>query len=85
MTTAVHHFDIYIGETEHGTHLAATNESPYFCLEAESEEALIAKVEAALAFLSANRHRAVPGRAQTPLTSFLPKKVVSSADLASAA
>ena len=37
---------IYFAQTEQGTFLAATNESPHFCFEADTQEDLEAKVAA---------------------------------------
>ncbi|HEX9646534.1 MAG TPA: hypothetical protein VGB88_03490, partial [Alphaproteobacteria bacterium] len=46
---------IYIAKTERNTFLAATNESPYFCVEADSEEELLRLAAYALRFYRNNK------------------------------
>lgn len=74
---------IYIAVKEDGRYVAATNESPYFCLEAESEEALIEKVKAALVFYSSTLGQEVRSRTVVQsITQLVPSRVIESEDLA---
>ena len=73
---------IYVSTTPDGKFFAATNQSPYFCFEAESEEAVLEKAKNGLAFYVGARaeHRASPTTEQT-VTQFIPSRVVTSEDL----
>ena len=85
MTVAFGDISIYLAETEHGTFLAATNKSPYFCFEAETEGAIIALVTNALRFYHANINVRVTSTTQRPtVTRFLPQRIIDSRDLLSA-
>ena len=73
---------IYLATLSDGTHLAATNESPYLCFQAESEEAVKAKVKAALEFYDVKRdtQRASVTTEQN-ITQLLPTSVIASEEL----
>lgn len=78
-------FDVYFTETDEGTFVAATNVSPYFWLEADSETALLSKLEAALTFYL--NHEIALSRAPTPPTTyrdFRPRKRVNARELVAA-
>lgn len=49
---------ICLTRTERGTFLAATNESPYLCLEAATEDAVVTLARDALAFCE--QHKGTP-------------------------
>lgn len=70
---------IYITETQTGTVIAATNTSPYFRFEAESEDAVIEIVRKALIFFNENKHKPSVSRAQaSPVYPFHTTKVIDS-------
>jgi len=49
------HLLVYVSTTESGTFLAATNEPPYFCFEADTEEALKPLIGEAISLCLKNR------------------------------
>ena len=51
---------VYVGQLANGRHAAATNCSPYFYLEADSEKDLVAKVKSALSFYNEHTGLATP-------------------------
>ena len=73
---------VYLTQTASGSHLAATNSAPYFCLEAETEDAVIEKAKAALLFHSNNRY-APSKRVSTtvPVSSFATRRAISAGEL----
>lgn len=50
MTKAIEKGHFYVGELPDGRFVAASNSSPFFCFRGESEDAVFAKVDAALTF-----------------------------------
>ncbi|MDA1097469.1 MAG: hypothetical protein O2967_00675 [Proteobacteria bacterium] len=73
---------IYLTETTRGTFLAATNTSPYFCLEAETEAALKEKVRALILFYDASRTaRFVSPSFQINATQFIPTGTIEREEL----
>lgn len=79
-----HDLRVLIGTTESGRYIAASTVSPFFCFEAESEQAVIEKVRAALAFVKeahATAARPVSGSKTKSVTTLRPSKVFGAADL----
>ena len=74
---------IYIGATEDGRLIAATNTSPYLCLHADTEEKLISVLKDAYAFWLANRGQEVRSPTATiSVTTIVPTRVINSSELA---
>jgi hypothetical protein len=75
--------NIFIGRFGPKRWLAATNKAPYFCLEAESEKALYAKLKKLFIFIpKALEH--FQGEAATQPQSFETKKKISREELEAA-
>ena len=68
----------YVAELPNGTFVAASNRAPYFCFRDVSEEAVFAKVDAALTFYyGKDRHRpAMQPRPTTTVHNWVNKKAV---------
>ncbi len=78
-------FNAYITETEDGLHRIATNEAPYFCVEASSEAGAIDKVRALLSFYEANANAPSKRRSTlVPVGTFATKRKISAKDLVAA-
>lgn len=67
----------YVTQRERGSFLAATNESPFFCFEAETEAELFALVDRALKFYVANFQKPTPVVSRdVNVSEFLPTQVI---------
>lgn len=73
---------IFITQTERGF-LAATRESPFFCLEAKTEPELLDLVKDALKFFASRPITTVTSVTRTTaVTTFRPSRIVNSSELA---
>ena len=62
MTEAIKKGHFFVADLPDGKFVAASNCAPYFCFRADSEEAVLAKVEAALTFYFNGEHRPMQDR-----------------------
>ncbi|MEE9159949.1 MAG: hypothetical protein V3U60_16380 [Gammaproteobacteria bacterium] len=76
---------IYVTKTERGTFLAATKESPYFCLEADTEDVLKDKVRDLISFYDASQGvRFVSPSHEFVSTQFIPTAIIRRDELMAA-
>lgn len=76
---------IYLGRTGDGRHIAAAASSPYFCVTADSEEAVLKKISDVLRFYSAHaaESQAFTSKAVNQVvTELVPSRTVHWDDLA---
>lgn len=76
MTEAIKRGNFYVAELPDGKFVAASNCSPYFCFRADSEETLLAKVEAALTFYFGREHRQMQQRPAARIHSWANRRAV---------
>lgn len=71
---------LFLTQTERGTWLAATNESPYLCVEADTEQDAVRIADEAIAFRNTHASVPTPARPAIPITAFRAAKSVRSGE-----
>jgi predicted RNase H-like HicB family nuclease len=76
VTEAIAQGHFYVADLPDGKVVAASNHAPYFCFRAETEEAVLAKVDAALVFYFSGEHRQMAQRPAARVHSWANRRAV---------
>lgn len=67
----------FVGPTDGGKWVAATQQSPYCLLEGDTEQEVVEKAKRAIAFYNAEPRAPLKAREPKELSTFYPKRVVT--------
>ena len=76
MTEAIKQGHFYVADLPDGRVVAASNCSPFFCFRADSEEAALAKVAAAVEFYFSGEHRQMEQRPAARIHNWASRRAV---------